>query len=320
MYGKFFEFLGYEKNKISTIVGNIDKINIYLSKMNTSYNDFYLFDDYYYFTNYKCKFLEYVNEKFSKNEKFIRACELNLKYLDSFYKNIEVIKKLLSIDWKKLKLIVYDESSALFESLNNSIISSHKLFSVMRLRHREDMQMLGEFNNENSFFNVCEVLLSKKYYFDRPFISKTKVINLSNDKLMVRYAYTLDKVNVSLLTKYADKMHFKRIDNYLNFFVEISDEYVQIDIDTIINKKTLNISEEFIEKVKSEILYYINTYGEINTINYKGYSLLPIFDKKWNKYSLIGIIRTYLSEVFSIEYTDNTYKKTNFIIRKKLKK
>ena len=52
MYGKFFEFLGYEKNKISTIVGNIDKINIYLSKMNTSYNDFYLFDDYYYFTNY----------------------------------------------------------------------------------------------------------------------------------------------------------------------------------------------------------------------------------------------------------------------------
>ena len=42
--------------------------------------------------NYKGKFLEYIRDKYASNEKFIKACETNLSFLESFYKNRYVSK------------------------------------------------------------------------------------------------------------------------------------------------------------------------------------------------------------------------------------
>ena len=39
-----------------------------------------------------------------------------------------------------------------------------------------------------------------------------------------------------------------------------------------------------------------------------------LFVLKWNKYLLIGIVRTFLNDELKIEYTEKAYNKTDFII------
>ena len=314
-YKKYLQYKGFDETKIPSLLKNIDTLNLYLNKMKTAFNDFYLFDDFYYFTNYKGKFLEYVRDKYASNERFVKACEVNLGYLESFYKNRYVLEKIDDVNIETFKEKLVHESNQLFESLGTMVISSHKLYGVMRLKHRDEMSKLGELNNPGCFFQICELLLSRKYVFEKPFISKSKAIFLSNDELMMSYAYSQEKITVSSLIKYADKMHFKRIDNILKFFIDISDQYVQVSIDTLIDKNALDINDDFVEKIRKEIVYYINSFGRIETSKYVGYSLLPSIDLKWNKYLLVGIIRTYLNDELKIEYTDNTYNKTDFIIK-----
>ena len=102
---------------------------------------------------------------------------------------------------------------------------------------------------------------------------------------------------------------------YIKFFIDISDQFVQVSVDTLIDKKSLVISDDFVEKIRKEMVYYIKSFGPIETSKYIGYSVLPSIDLKWNKYLLVGIIRTFLNDELEIEYTDKTYNKTDFIIK-----
>lgn len=70
----------------------------------------------------------------------------------------------------------------------------------------------------------------------------------------------------------------------------------------------------FLETIKKELLFYINSFGKLDSEKYNGYISLPKLRYKWNKYLLIGIIRSYLSSEFEIEYTANNYKKLTYII------
>ena len=117
-----------------------------------------------------------------------------------------------------------------------------------------------------------------------------------------------------MLGEYADKMHFKRIDYLLKFFTEISDQFIQVNVDTLVDKDTLNISDDFLKELKKELQFLIENFGHIKTQELKGYHLLPSIDLEWNKYLLVGLIKTFLSETFKIDYTDRFYNKTDFII------
>jgi len=83
----------------------------------------------------------------------------------------------------------------------------------------------------------------------------------------------------------------------------------------MISKNTINISNENLLKIKNIISLLLNQ-NEIDTRTFKGYSLFPNINYMWNKYLLIGIIRTYFYQDFNVETTDNTYDSTDFIIRR----
>lgn len=44
--------------------------------------------------------------------------------------------------------------------------------------------------------------------------------------------------------------------------------------------------------------------------------MLPKIEKPWNKYLLVGIIRSYFDEEFEVENTANQYFSTDFIVRR----
>ena len=112
-------------------------------------------------------------------------------------------------------------------------------------------------------------------------------------------------------------MHLRYIDSYLDFLISNSELFVQINIDTAVKKDLLMINENILTKIENDLNYYINSFGPIDSRKYNDYSNLPRLRTGWNKYLLVGIIRTFLNDKYIIEYTDSMYNMTDFIIRRK---
>ena len=69
-------------------------------------------------------------------------------------------------------------------------------------------------------------------------------------------------------------------------------------------------------KIANILSLLFTKHNEINTAYFKGYNIFPALRYSWNKYLLVGIIRTYLFDEYSIENTENNYVQTDFIIRR----
>lgn len=88
----FSEFVGFLKNKklisqdvAEKIARNIKFLNKYLAKMSKAYNNFYLFDNLQYLSNYKAKFFKDIHKYANFNDKQIKLCHKYLDYLTEFY-------------------------------------------------------------------------------------------------------------------------------------------------------------------------------------------------------------------------------------------
>ena len=85
---KFKEFLYYKKydqDRIEKVVRNIKFLNKYLSKISKAYNNFYLFDNLQYLSNYKAKFFKDLSKVVEFNDKQIALCHKYLDLLTEFY-------------------------------------------------------------------------------------------------------------------------------------------------------------------------------------------------------------------------------------------
>lgn len=315
-YKKVLMLIGLSQKGIDTTINNMEIINKrFLAEVSKGFNDFYLFDDYYYFVNYKQKTLEYLNKRYYGTP-YVDAAVRALGYLDVYYKNKKVFD-----DFNKIGLMLKNRESIdkeinyLFDQTSIKAISISKLISRLKIINSELMSSIAPYNANDSFYAIINSLFYKKYYFKKPFIALDSSISLSYDDLLMSYLYTQEEFTVSSVNKYADKMHFKRPDSYLTLLNDISDDYVQVSLDKCISKEKFLISNNDLELIKKEVSYYINSFGSINTKEYNGYSQLPKIEYNWNKYLLIGIIRTFLSDCFIIEPTSNSYDLTDYVIK-----
>jgi len=312
---KVLMLAGLSQKSMDTTFGNMEVINKrFLSQVSKGFNDFYLFDDYNYFVNYKQKTLEYLNKKYYGTP-YVGATVRGLRYLDIYYKN----KKLFD-NFEKIELLIKNKETFnneicyLFEQSPIKAISIRKLMSRLKIINPEFMSQLTPFDNSDSFYALINALFCIKYYFKKPFIALDDKISLSYDDLIMSYLYTMNNFTVSIVNKYADKMHLKRPDSYLNLFKEISEDYVQVDVDKCVSRDVFLISDTDLNLIKKELVYYINSFGKINTKEYNGYSQLPKIGYLWNKHLIAGLIRTYFDSLFSIECTSNVYDLTDYII------
>ncbi len=314
-FKKVLMLIGLSQKGIDTIIGNIEIFNKkFLIEVSKGFNDFFLFDDYYYFVNYKQKTIDYINKKFYGTP-YVEAAERGLGYLDVYYKNKKVFDTFNRVGLLiKNKECIDKEINYLFDQTPIKAISIKKLISRLKIINPELMTNIS-FHDSDSFYSLINSLFYKKYTFKKPFIAKDDSISLSYDDLIMSYIYTLDSFSVSSANKYFDKMHLKRPDSYLNLFNEISEDYVQIEVDTFISKESFSISDNDLNRIKNELSFYINSFGNINTENFNGYVQLPKLEYSWNKHLLIGIVRTYLKAAFDVEYTSNSYDLTDYIIK-----
>lgn len=89
MKSGFVLFLKDEKKiaqeRALKIANNIKVLNKYLAKMSKAYNNFYLFDNLQYLSNYKAKFFKDISKYASFNDKQIKLCHEYLDYLTEYY-------------------------------------------------------------------------------------------------------------------------------------------------------------------------------------------------------------------------------------------
>ena len=313
-FRKCLEFQGISDNSIDVIINNFKVINKFLAHGSTGFNDFFLFDDYWYYCNYKQKTLEYVDSRYygTKNQRVtVRALDL----LDGYYKHRDFYLKFLNVDVPDdFEDIVSGEIDTLIKNLHSPTISASKLYARIVLLHSELLNALGELNNVNDFYTLTEILLSDEYIFKKPFISNDSEAKLENDDILMSYAFSLDEFNSETIKNYIKKMHLKQINNYSEFIDNCSEYFVQVDADRMVNKDLLDIKSEMLEKIKKELKYYINSFGKIDTLTYADYDSLPSLGYPWNKYLLVGVIRTFLRDDFTYESKGGMFKNADFII------
>ena len=204
----------------------------------------------------------------------------------------------------------------LFETLNTKVMSSRKVFSRMMLTNKPLLDDLKIIDDQFSMFSLLKYLYGDKYYFSRPLISLDKDGISSQESVVREYVSKLDKFNLKLIKSYQAKLSLRGLYSYLEFMEDMSDDYTQVNVDTMVKKELLGVTDNFIKEF-SEMFSLIFSKSEIvDTRKFNGYMLLPSLEYKWNKYLLVGVIRTYFNDVYEVENTSQFYNYADFIIRK----
>lgn len=309
------KFRNYSDEYINKVISNFGVVNALLKEVSIGFDNFFLFDDLMYFQNYKIKTIEKARIKYFSSHKNVEIINKLLEFLEDFYKHRGFYKALTDKTISsELKATIQKEIQFLFESLCTVNIADTKLFARMNLIHPCLMEQLDEMNNVSDFFLIAKELLGKRYYFKNSIISMNKDSFLNNDGIIKMYAMSLEEITITNLNEYADRMHLDKLDNYLKFINECGDKFVQVSMERMVRKDILNIKEDKIDKIKQTLTYFINSFGVVNSINYCGYSSLPEIGAKWNKYLLLGIVRSYLRDIFKIDYIGDTYRTLEFKI------
>jgi len=317
-FTRFLQLNNKSQKTIDSIIRTIETLNKVLKMLSTSFNDFFLFEnEYYLFQKAQEQTLEKCKRIYYGREKNIEIAKYALNYLEIFYRKRDFYKKLsLIILPCNFKETIENEINYLFDKLNTEIITSAKLYSRMCILHSENMQMLGCLENEKDFYTLAELLLRKKYFFNNSFITRNKTEQSSNEKLIIEYATQLDIFSISDLNTYIEKMRLQKLDNYLNLMKKFSNDYVQIDEETMIKKDKFLISKKELNQIEKELLFYVNSFGKIKSKTFVGYSNLPNLSYKWNKYLLLGIVNTFFRGNFIIRYIGKSYKTIDFSLEK----
>lgn len=204
----------------------------------------------------------------------------------------------------------------LFESLNTKVLSSRKVFSKMVLTNKSLLDDLKFINDQYTMFSLLRYLFRNKYYFNRPLIAIDEESLVGQETVVREYVSKLDKFNLKIIKAYQTKLSLRGLYSYLEFMENLSDEFTQINIDTMVKKDLLGVDNQFLKKLSEMFSLIFSKFESVDTRVFNGYILLPSLDYKWNKYLLAGIIRTFFNEVYEVENTNNYYKVTDFIIRK----
>lgn len=256
-----------------------------------------------------------VRKKFPTTAEYIFANVLyrNQQFLNLYGGNYINVERLnLSEDSiQSLKNVV----NKVLDLSDEGFVSDRKIYARLKLFNKSLMQKIPAIDNHFALYTLIQYLFGSEYYFSRPFLSRNADIELNADALIMDHVRKFDSFTQQTVLDYTSRINMRGLYSYLIFMENMSDEYVQVAIDKMVKKEVMNLSDADINEIRKIVTMMVEHAGEIHTSTFKGYGMLPKIKYSWNKYLLVGIIRSYLDE-FSIENTENMYSTTEFIIKK----
>lgn len=207
------------------------------------------------------------------------------------------------------------EIDDLMNKQNVGYITSRKLYSRLKILNNDLLNKIPLISNQYRLFSVLQHIFKNDYYFKRPIIGKDKEEYLDKTSIIYSFLKSQDEFDYTTLKEYLERINIGGIYSYLDLIVDMSDDFVQVSADRMVNKNKFNINDMFINKLDNYLDYYIKSFGELDTRTYCGYEMLPCINWNWDKYLLVGIVRTYLFDKYEIETTNSFYNTTDYIIK-----
>jgi len=193
--------------------------------------------------------------------------------------------------------------------------TASKVYSQLMIFNEKKMNQLSIIENHNDLMAFLKSYLDNKYIFGMKIISKSNNLKSENDAIM-EFLSHLDEFTKPDLDRFINERHLTGINNLLDFFHKISSYFVQVSSEKFIRKTKLNITEEQLNEFIDLLEMVFQTQDKIDTRYFNKYFILPKIHISWNKYSFAGIIRSHLSNSYTVEYTDRRYHRTDFIIKR----
>ena len=202
----------------------------------------------------------------------------------------------------------------LFVDYNCKTISAHKLFSILKKDNPTLLERLNVINDSYALFSLVYVLFNNQYSVNRPLISKESDETIYGYTLINNFIRSQDSFDNTTISNYVNRVQITGLYSYLEFMEEKSDDFVQINISTMVSKDKFDISNDQLKKIDDFLIMFFDICDSIDLSQFHGYSFLPELSYPWNKYLLVGIIRSYFSNKYTIKNTTGNFKTTDFII------
>ena len=284
--------------------------NNFLSSKDSMLNFMKGFDGSFSLDNLKIKFPGVKNYVFTFL--FYKEAANGLIYLGHneyiYFDKLKIDNETL----RELKIFIIN----CFKSLSLEILGCKKIYSRLSILNSNLKNKLNYINNSFRLFSLISYCFKNDFRVRRPFVSIGDSEILSSYDLIKNFANKKDFFNHKIILDYISKTRITTLYSYLEFMEENSDNYVQINIDTMVKKDIFNINQDDLIQIGKTLNSFFVHFSAINTCDFEGYAMFPILRYPRNKYLLVGIIRSYFTDEFQVEDTENTYDKTDFIIRR----
>lgn len=222
------------------------------------------------------------------------------------------------------KVVITDETitefknfiDGVFSSLGTNVASSRKIYAKLSLTNKPLLEKLKLARDNFSTFSLIRYLFKDEYGFNRPIISLDKNADTNTYNVIVNYASSLETFNSKAIKNYVSKMNIAGLYSYLAFMEDMSDNFVQVNIETMIRKDKFEMTDDQVKELDNLISLIIGRFEQIDTRSFNGYQMLPKVKYHWNKYLLAGVVRSFLADKYEVTNTENYYDLTDFIIRR----
>lgn len=204
----------------------------------------------------------------------------------------------------------------LMDELDGITVNSKSIYNELLNTTDPILKKLPFITSSFDLFSLIVAIFSDTFFFRRPFIYKNKIeSSVQGINNLYRYLETLDSFDINIVMDYMQKLNIKNLNSYLALMDSFATNFVQIDSDTMVKKEKFKVED--INKFSQILENYFKTHDRINTMNFKDYAEFEVLNFNWNKYLLVGLIRTFCSDEYSIIETNKKYNLTDFIIKKK---
>lgn len=238
----------------------------------------------------------------------------------------ELKKDLLQFDLKKYIYfkdvnISDDIKGALFKIVedavnkNNGTASVNSIFVDMYYNHYDLLSKLGLFNSAFGLYSIIKILFKDDFNFHRPLVFDKSISKMNNYILLNKKIGNYNEVTFDDLRNISSELQVTVAHSKLQYVDVICDNFMMVDQNRFINKRIYTLSNSMINDIKLILNLYLKKEKELDTERFNLYNLFPKLKYKWNKYLLLGFIKTYLNSDYDIIYKVEL-KKYDFIVRR----
>ncbi len=299
---------------VKAVIDSFQIINGLLRKVSKSFTDFFLLDSLNNFCSLRDKTIAKAKGEFFDQKK-IELVERYLSYYEDFLRNRSSYRRLA--DEKISEAAIICIGSTLRKIISSSpvgVVARGKLYSSFAIAHPTFLKELGSFANEQGLYFLAACYYGRKYFFKEPYVSATKRIKLTGDDLIIEFVYSKEIISFDEINKFCQRIHINGIDSRKWLLDITAPDYVEVDSNRIVSKSKFQLSEETIESITRGLKSEIGEKKEIRVDEYFSFWNLPQLDYEWNKYLLVGIVRSYLSKTFLIRDTGAIYSDSRFYL------